>query len=83
MHPAQVKNCAEALDEAANVLEQLALKHPKIFDELQVRYPLADELGGFAGMLREHSQSLEQQAVQQTTEVIQKARGQAANGSAG
>lgn len=51
----QMESCAQALDEVADVLERLSTKHPEIFDELRVRYPLADELGGFACMLREHA----------------------------
>lgn len=58
MQPIYIEQCAEAIDEVAGVLEHLCLKYPQVFDELQIRYPLADELGGFAGMLREHAQSL-------------------------
>ena len=80
MHPANIKQCAQALDEVGDVLEQLCLKYPKIFDELQIRYPLADELGGFAGMLREHAQAMEQQADNHATEVIKKARSSPSSG---
>lgn len=66
MNSSQMESCAQALDEAANFLEQLASKFPATFDELRVRYPLADELGGFACMLREHAKqpaaSLNQQS---------------------
>lgn len=73
MHPVHVKQCASAIDEVADVLEQLCLKYPKVFDELKIRYPLADELGGFAGMLRDHAQSTEREAASIAVDVIRRA----------
>lgn len=58
MHSVHIKECAQSLDEVADALEQLCLKHPKIFDELQIRSSLADELGGFACMLRDYAASI-------------------------
>jgi hypothetical protein len=66
MQPKEMRNGADALDEVANILEQLSSKYPKVFEELQVRYPLCDELGGFAGMLREHAASVDLGAKQET-----------------
>lgn len=45
---------ANAAEEVANVLEQLATQHPDVFKSLGIRHPLADELGGYAFMLRDH-----------------------------
>lgn len=59
MNSNQLKQCAEALEEVAAVLEQLSVKFPEVFDELNVRYPLVDELGGYKGMLRDHAQGIE------------------------
>lgn len=55
MRSVDLRQCAEACDEVAGVLERLCEGHPQVFDDIQVRYPLADELGGFAVMLREHA----------------------------
>lgn len=59
MNSNQLKQCAEALEEVAAVLEQLSVKFPQVFDELNVRYPLVDELGGYKGMLRDHAHGIE------------------------
>lgn len=75
MQPAEMKSGSEIIDEVANVLERLCLKHPNVFDELQIRYPLCDELGGFASMLRDHAKAMEMQADTQATAVIEKASG--------
>lgn len=57
MNSTQMNNCAEALNEAADALEKLGREHMAVFEALGVRYPLADELGGFAGMLRDMCES--------------------------
>ena len=59
MNSNQLKQCAEALEEVAAVLEQLRVKFPEVFDDLNVRYPLVDELGGYKGMLRDHAHGIE------------------------
>lgn len=55
MRSVDLRQCAEACDEVAGVLERLVEGHPQVFDDIQVRYPLADELGGFAVMLRDQA----------------------------
>lgn len=52
IRPQDLSSASEIVEEVSSVLEQLCLKHPGVFDALQVRYPLADELSGFAAMLR-------------------------------
>lgn len=71
MNALQMESCAQALDEVADILERLASINQGIFDELRIRYPLADELGGFACMLREHSkqQTVSSEAVDANTQV--------------
>lgn len=54
MRPQDFSLLANATQEVADVLEQLATQHPDVFKSLGIRYPLADELGGYSGMLRDH-----------------------------
>lgn len=56
MKPQDFSLLADATEEVAGVLEKLATQHPDVFESLGIRYPLADELGGYSGMLREHAQ---------------------------
>lgn len=54
MRPQDFSLLANAAEEVANVLEQLVTQNPDVFKSLGIRYPLADELGGYAFMLRDY-----------------------------
>lgn len=55
MQSSDMKTCARALDEVADILVELYLKHPGVFVDLRISDQFADELGGYACMLRDHA----------------------------